>query len=149
MTLNPYYLAINLLRERGVRRFEASFTHASVDAGKLGRHRRLVVAHYNSSDGAGTLERLCELLEPVAGPLVYASRESASLDFLDPPVPTDPNPLTYGQVAFFAPDAEVDGGLDGALSAQLEEATEGISVQLYRRDNPRANLPRLPGRNGG
>jgi hypothetical protein len=149
MTLNPYYLAINLLRERGVSRFEASFTHASVDEGNLGRHRRLLVAHYESPDGEETLGRLRELLEPVAGELVYASRESASIGFLDPPRLTDPTPLSYGQVAFFAPDGDaLDGPMDEALVAQLAKATDGLSLQLYKRESPRANLPRLPGRNG-
>jgi hypothetical protein len=144
MTLNPYYFAINRLRERGVERFEASFTHASVERAPLMGNRWLVAAHYNSPDGDGTLAELRAALEPAVGELVYAARESARLTFLDPPRPTDPNPLTYRQVAFFAaPDGEV------ALAPEIVErcggAVDGLSLQLYRREGATANLP-LPGR---
>jgi uncharacterized protein (DUF1330 family) len=144
MTLNPYYLAINRLRERGVRRFEASFTHASIDDGRLGRHRWLVVAHYDTPDGAETLERLRAVLEPTVGELVYASAESAALRFLAPPRPTDPNPLHYPNVAFFAPaNGEAPPDPDAALVARAAKATDGLSLQLYRREAPQANLPRM------
>jgi hypothetical protein len=144
MTLNPYYFAINRFRERGVERFEASFTHASVERKPLMGNRWLLAAHYNSSNGDGTLAKLRAALEPAVGELVYASRESARLTFLDPPRPTDPNPLTYRQVAFFAaPDADV--ALAPETVERCEAAVEELSLQLYRREGAAANLP-LPRR---
>jgi uncharacterized protein (DUF1330 family) len=128
MTLNPYYLLINRLRENGVRSFEASFTHPHTEPGTLSSQRWLLVAHFNEPT---TLDRVRELLEPQCGPLVYASREVASASFLRGRQPTDPNPLSYAEIACFAAseDTEVD-------LPQLERAT----LQLYRRANPRRLL---------
>lgn len=146
MTLNPYYVAINRLRERGVRSFEASWTNPTVDDTDLGRHRWLLVAHYTSPAGDDALDRVRETLEPFAGELVYASRESATMSFLSNPQPTDPRPLTHPEVAFFSPrDSEsIDGRIGPGVIASLEAATDGVSLQLYRREAPQANLPRLP-----
>ncbi len=146
MTLNPYYLAINKLRERGVDRFEASWTRASTDDARLGSRRRLLVAHYNSRAGEDALARVRDVLEPAAGEFVYASREAARMDFLSPPRDTDPHPLRYGEVAFFEPtEAALSNGVVGTTElAALEQATDGLSLQLYKREPPQANLPRLP-----
>ncbi len=128
MTLNPYYLAINRLREAGVSRFEASFTHPYSEPGTLPSQRWLLVAHFNERT---TLARVREVLEPQAGPLVYASREVASASFLRGRQPTDPNPLSYAEVACFAAgeDTEVD-----------LPPLDDVTLQLYRRANPRRLL---------
>ena len=104
MTLNPYYLAINRLREAGVRRFEASFTHASHSERRPGT-AALAGRACTSTRHAGEDALDCgrELATPLAGELVYATRASATLGFLDPPADTDPNPLTFGELALFAP----------------------------------------------
>ena len=68
MTLNPYYLAINRLREAGVRRFEASFTHASRTAAEAsGAGALLVAVHFNSRDGRGRAGAGREIVEPRGG----------------------------------------------------------------------------------
>jgi uncharacterized protein (DUF1330 family) len=143
MTLNPYYLAINRLREAGVSSFEASFAHASSSQPDLHRRDLIVVAHFNSRDGADALTPVREVLEPIAGELVYAARETAAIDLLSPPRATDPNPLTLRHVAFFAP---ADGAVPAA--AALEQAasslapiTNGMSVQAYRREPAREYQP--------
>jgi uncharacterized protein (DUF1330 family) len=128
MTLNPYYLLINPLRENGVRSFEASFTHPHTEPGRLRSQRWLLVAHFNEPT---TLDHVRALLEPQSGPLVYASREVASASFLRGREPTDPNPLSYTQIACFA--ASEDTELD---HTPLEHTT----LQLYRRANPRRLL---------
>src|SRR5437870_1736902 len=79
MTLNPYYLAINRLREAGVRRFEASFTHASHCDPGLARRRALVAVHFNSRPGEDALEAVVDAASPVAGELVYAPPAVSSL----------------------------------------------------------------------
>src|SRR5205807_9853249 len=71
MTLNPYYLVINRLRERGVRAFQASFTHPTDEPLELRSQRWLLVAHFDEPTTLGSLRRL---IEPQAGPLVYASQ---------------------------------------------------------------------------
>jgi uncharacterized protein (DUF1330 family) len=126
MTLNPYYVLINRLRERGVETFEASFTYAESEPLELRAQRWLVIAHFAEPT---TLERVREQLEPQVGPLVYASREVASASFLKGRRPTDPNPLTFPQIACFAAGEDAEPALDG-----LEHA----AVALYRRTHPRA-----------
>jgi uncharacterized protein (DUF1330 family) len=137
MTLNPYYLAINRLRENGVRRFEASFTHASHTDPELPRRRELVAVHFNSRSGEDALEAVVEAASSV-GELVYATRAVSSLGFLEPPVDTDPNPLTFGELAFFAPGEDLaDDALD-VFAERLHELTAGSSLQVYRRE-PRSS----------
>ncbi len=125
MTMNPYYVMINRLRERGVRRFEASFTYAEERPLPLSDQPWLVSVHF---DGRISLEELRELVEPQVGPLVYASRQVAEVSILRGRRATDPNPLTYPRTAMFAADENVNMELgrigDGAAS-------------LYRRVNPR------------
>jgi uncharacterized protein (DUF1330 family) len=125
MTLNPYYVLINRLRERGVDTFEASFTYAESEPLELRSQRRLLIVHFAPPT---TLDRVRELLEPQAGPLVYASREVASASFLKGRRPTDPNPLTFPQIACFAAEDGAAPALDG-----LEHA----AVAIYCRTHPR------------
>lgn len=132
MTLNPYYLAINRLREAGIDAFEASFTQPSVPGNGLRAHDRLVAAHFD-----GDLDGVAEAMP---GELVYASSESATMTFLRDPRSTDPRPLTYPQVAFFAGG---DGDLEADRLDALRSAAERISVQVYRREPMRAYRPRV------
>ena len=144
MTLNPYYLAINKLREAGVRRFEGSFTHASHTSDDLARRRLLVAAHFNSRDAKDALPAVKEILAPVAGELVYATRAVASLGFLDPPAATDPNPLTFSELALFAlPDGELPEAELVALAAELAAVTDGFALQVYRRESRSVYRPSL------
>ncbi len=117
MVLNPYYIAINRLREAGVSRFEASFTHASHLAPDLGRRKLLVGVHFD-----GPLDVVVAAMDGCE--LVYATQATASLGFLDPPAPTDPNPMRYPGVALFAPAG------DTIPDVQLD----GCAVHVYRRE---------------
>jgi uncharacterized protein (DUF1330 family) len=152
MTLNPYYLAINTLREAGVSRFEASFTHASHTDDDLASRRWLIGVHFKSKEGQTLYRNGLEVVsEAVAGAadakLVYATEVTASVGILDPPAPTDPNPLRYRQLALFAPaegkefgDTELDAVGD-AVTAVCEDSC----VQLYRREPRSAYRPSLRG----
>lgn len=139
MTLNPYYLAINRLREAGVRRFEAAFTHASHPGNELARQRELIAVHFTSPAGDDALAAVTEIAGE-AGELVYATRAVATLNFLDPPVATDPHPLTFGQLALFAPAGDAD--LAG-LAPRLEAVTDGCSLQVYHREPRSTYRPSL------
>lgn len=144
MTLNPYYLAINVLREAGVRRFEGQFTHASRSEDGLGRRKLLVAVHFRSPAGHDALGEVEEVVGPVAGDLVYATRAVAALDFLDPPAESDPNPLRYGELALFAPaDGELSDVDLGPLGAELDAVTEDCSLQVYRREPRSVYRPSL------
>jgi uncharacterized protein (DUF1330 family) len=134
MTLNPYYLAINRLREAGVRRFEASFTHASHCEADLRRRRQLVGVHFR-----GELGGVVSAMQSAGCELVYATRATAPIGFLDPPQPTDPNPLTFAQLALFAvPDGRLPD-VAGAVAAVVDDC----SVQLYRCEHPSEYVPPL------
>jgi uncharacterized protein (DUF1330 family) len=144
MTLNPYYLAINRLREDSVRRFEASFTHASHSDAGLARRRLLVAVHFTSPAGEDALAAVVATVAPAAGELVYATRAVAALDFLDPPRDTDPQPLRFGELALFAPaDGEPSDADLGGLAAKLAAVTEDCAVQVYRREPRSAYRPSL------
>jgi uncharacterized protein (DUF1330 family) len=136
MTLSPYYLAINPLREHGVQRFQAAFTHASVTAPGLRRRRRVVGVHFD-----GELEPLREAGEARVGPLVYASRETAPIGrILRSPRATDPNPPGRDGFAMF----EADEAPSSTALAALEEATTGCEIALYRREPVAAYRPGAP-----
>lgn len=139
MTLNPYYLVINRLREAGVRRFEASFTHASHTDGDLAHRRTLVGVHYT----AGTLDAVRALAEPVAGELVYATSTVADLDFLEPPMPSDPNPLRLRSLAMFAAGESLDDEALRALGDALSGVTDDCAVGVYLREPRAAYRPSL------
>ena len=144
MTLNPYYLAINRLREAGVQRFEASFTHASHADEALHRRRLLVGVHFTSPAGQDALPSIREIMEPAAGELVYATSAVSALDILDPPRDSDPNPLSFGELALFAPaDGELPEADLGGLAAEVAAVTDGCSLQAYRREPRSAYRPSL------
>ena len=144
MTLNPYYLLINKLREAGVRRFEASFTHASRCDADLHRRRLLVAVHFNSPAGADALAAVADAMGDAAGELVYATRAVAGLNFLEPSVPTDPQPLRFGELALFAPaGGELDTAALVGAQARLAAVTPDFALQVYRRDPRSAYRPSL------
>jgi uncharacterized protein (DUF1330 family) len=132
MVLNPYYFAINLLREAGVRRFEASFTHASHTDPDLSRRRSLVGVHFNSPAGAGALGPIRECFEAAGYQLAYATRASSPLGILEPPRPTDPNPLKFGELALF--EAGEDAAPAEQPAAEVAALTDGCSIQAYARE---------------
>lgn len=144
MTVNPYYLAINRLREAGVDRFEAAFTHASTADADLARRRNLVGAHFNSLPGASAHAAVKELFEGAGHELVYATATTAPIEFLEPALPTDPNPLTLGELALFAPPDEGAEPLDPLVPKQLAELTREFAVHRYERESRRAYRPSLP-----
>jgi uncharacterized protein (DUF1330 family) len=145
MTLNPYYLLINRLRERGIDAFEASFTHASCER-ELSRRRLLLAAHFRppAGDGAGALRAVTEILESDGAELVYATRETSPLLYVSDRQATDPCPLSFPEVAFF--DAGDRPTVGAAALERLERATDGFALHVYRREPLRALRPSLAGR---
>ncbi len=142
MTLNPYYFAINVLREAGVRRFEASFTNATRSEPKLMSHRQLIGVHFASREGRDGLAALEEAMASAGCKLVYATSAVASMEILDPPLETDPNPLGFAELAMFAPsDGELPDDELPDLTARIEELTERCAVAVYRRESPQAYRP--------
>jgi hypothetical protein len=144
MTLNPYYLAINRLREAGVDRFEASFTHASVAEPELIRRRSLVGLHFDAQGDSDALAEVIALFSEHGYELAYATRMQATIGFLEPPQPTDPNPLSFRELAMFAPPDGADPGAPASLTPQLRLLTKDFAMHLYEREPRSAYRPALP-----
>lgn len=138
MVTNPYYALINLFRQNGEARFEASFTQPQGDAQDLRRQRNLLVAHCNDEKQAAQVE---QLLAKAGAEKVYAVHEVAAFDFFREYSPSDPNPLSMKRALFFKP-GPLAKGLSDALERKLRSGVPGASLQLYRRHSRKAMLPR-------
>ena len=142
MVSNPYYLFANRFREKGVARFEASFT-TPVTRARLRAKRPMLVVHFNSDDGAHdaprrpTLDALGEALRDV-GELAYASVETAPMRFLRDLRPNDPNPLVYKEMALFAVGsvAQAAEALTPDVLERVEASCPGAVLQLYEGKEP-------------
>lgn len=142
MTMNPYYTAINKLRERGVARFQASFCYASVSGGKqLSQEKLLIVAHFNSDDPDSARLTLERKLARAGAEVAYAAGETSPFSFFRRFRPSDPNPLKYKQVVFFRIGAERLAKLNRNVLAELHSALPELSLQVYRRARPESLLP--------
>lgn len=141
MTANPYYAVINKLREQGVARFEASFCHPTVEVGKLQRCRQLLVAHFNEKPKTDSLAAISRVLEPLGGELVYAAHEVSTFSFLRFLKPSDPNPLTFKQVAFFRFGQSNRPHLTAAQIKKIAGHTQGLSLQIYQQEAPDKLVP--------
>lgn len=141
MIANPYYLFANRWRERGVARFEASFTTPVVTRSGLRRAGTVLVMHFNSEDGPWDaperpqLTRLDEHLESAGASLLYASVETSPMTFLTDLEPNDPNPLVYRETAVFAVESAVaaTAAFDADLLAHVDAIVPGAVLQLYER----------------
>ncbi len=138
MTMSPYYALINPFRERGVARFEASFTHATQCDDNLQRYKRLLVVHYQGAPE--TKAALQSLLGVFGAEPVYASSESSAIDCFHRREPSDPNPLTYKSVLFCSlPDDSLEPGRE--VIEALARATQGLSLQIYARESLASLMP--------
>lgn len=143
MVTNPYYLLINRLRERGVARFEASFA-APIAGASLAKRDLLVVVAFDAP-GDARLEALTCVVEGAGGELAYAAREAAPIDFFKDASPTDPNPLRFKRIAFFAFPTlhSIDRARAKGLVTRIVEEAGDCAVQVYRREPARAHFPAL------
>jgi uncharacterized protein (DUF1330 family) len=134
MTMSPYYALINRFRERGVAKFEASFTHASRCAPDLRRQKELLVVHYNNPAGRDVRKPLEAALLKLGAKPVYATSESSPIDCFRRRQPSDPNPLSYKSVIFCSLPAK-GLKLDVKKSAPLRRVAKGLSMQIYARES--------------
>ena len=139
MTTNPFYLLINLFRESGVERFQASFCQMD-RAERITGHPWTVAVHWNGERD----EAMREALEVLGGDLFYRCREHSALDFLREYRPTDPNPLRYKALALIAfddPDAARSAFSEQALE-RLGSIADELCVQRYDEFDWRERPPR-------
>ncbi len=143
MAVNPLYLAVaNPFRTRGVSHFEASFTTPDEPAA-FDREPWIAVIHFNGDDSA--YNRVRDIAVSAGGRYVYSSKEFSPVSILKKFTPTDPNPLRFKRVAFFAFPSQEDAAraLTPAVTGRIGAATEGASVQLYRRASLKEFIPRF------
>jgi len=129
MTSNPFYLFVNLFRQQGVERFEASFCEMD-HADSIAGHPVTVAVHYNG-DAARDAE-MREALDALGGERFYGCREHSEF-FLSEYRPTDPNPMRFKALALVAFD-DHDAARAAFSAEQLERLgaiADELSVQLY------------------
>ena len=139
LALNPYYFAVaNRQRLKGVRKFEASFTHSPDSLDALRPCRWLLAVHCH--EGLDAIQRI---VERVGGRLVYQSRETSPIVIARRPHPANTNPLAFKTTALF--HFEDQQGCATAMQpgvlTELERAAGELSVQLYRRVPRKDALP--------
>jgi uncharacterized protein (DUF1330 family) len=139
LVLNPYYLAVaNPVRLRGVRRFEASFTHSPDSLGALRRCRWVLAVHFHDAPDA-----IHGIVETAGGQLVYHSNETSPISITRRLHPANTNPLVFKRTALFRfEDQEsCDAAISPGVCEQLRQTAGDLSVQLYRRVSTREALP--------
>ena len=131
LALNPYYfLVANPQRLKGVRKFEASFTHSPDSLEALRRSAWGLVVHFRESPDA-----VHRVVEDAGGKLVYQSAETSPIKITKRAHPANTNPLVFPRTALFRFDdqAGCDSAMEPGVLNQLREAGGELSVQLYRR----------------
>lgn len=143
MIANPYYAAINKIREKAVKRFEGAFSEAVSGHGdNLHRQRKLLVLHFNGGAPEADFKQAETMLKPLgANPLLSLS-QYLTLDLMPRPKPTDPNPLTYQRNMFFAID-EVSDELRACINVLAADLGD-CRIGVYNSSHPKAFLPGQP-----
>jgi uncharacterized protein (DUF1330 family) len=139
LALNPYYIALaNPQRLKGVRRFEASFTHSPDSLDALRPCKWLLAVHCH-----GDLDEVRRIVESVGGHRVYQSRETSPISISRRPHPAGTNPLAFKCTALFRFDDQQScaAAMQPGALAELEEAAGELSIQLYRRLPRKDALP--------
>lgn len=139
LALNPYYLFVaNPLRLKGVRRFEASFTHSPDSLEPLRRCKWVLVIHCHEAVGS-----IVSVVEGAGGRLVYQSEETSPIVISKKPHPANTNPLAFRRTVLvrFEDEASCEEAMREGVLNQLREAAGEVSVQLYQRVPKRDALP--------
>ncbi len=131
LALNPYYLLVaNPRRLKGVRKFEASFTHSADALGPLRGSKWVLVVH--SHDAPDAIHRI---VQAAGGQRVYRSVETSPIKISKREHPANTNPLVFKHTALFRFEdrSSADQVIGPGVLNQLQEAAGELSVQLYRR----------------
>lgn len=139
LALNPYYLLVaNPQRLKGVRKFEASFTHSPNSLEPLRRSKWILVVHFHEA-----AEAIHRIAEEAGGQLVYQSTKTSTIKITKRDHPANTNPLAFRRTALFRfeNEASCEAAIQPGVLNQLREAAGDLSVQLYRRVPRRDALP--------
>jgi uncharacterized protein (DUF1330 family) len=139
LALNPYYVFVaNPQRLKGVRKFEASFTHSPDSLDALRRSKWTLVVHFRDNEDA-----VHRVVEEAGGRLVYQSAETSPIKITKREHPANTNPLHFQRTAMFRFDdhASCEAALQPGVMNQLREVAGELSAQLYRRVPRKEALP--------
>lgn len=139
LALNPYYLLVaNPQRLKGVRKFEASFTHSPDSLEPLRLSKWVLAVHFHEA-----LAAIVSIVEQAGGRLVYQSEETSPISIAKRPHPANTNPLVFKRTALFGFDDQnaCSTAMQGGALNRLQEAAGELSVQLYHRVPKRDALP--------
>jgi len=143
---STYYRLVNRLRERGVSYLRFSITYRFAGEKRMERRGLYLVAHFNGKSDTGdeVSNRVRTILEREPVRLIYASREVTPLDIFRSLEPTDPNPVEYRETAILSiEDMESTAAqVDAKAQHDLQVATDGISLHIYRGLGTLEALPR-------
>lgn len=143
MIANPYYAAINKLREKGVAKFEGAFSEGVTGHGKnLHGKRKLLVVHFNADEPKPMFEQAEAMLNKHGAEPLLSVSQYLALELMPRPKPTDPNPLTYQRNMFFAID-DVSDELRAAITVLAADLGDCL-VGVYKRSSEKALLPGQP-----
>ena len=144
LALNPYYLLVaNPQRLKGVRRFEASFTHSPDSLDGLRGSKWVLVIHFREAPGI-----VHRLVEDAGGELVYQSVETSPIKITKRDHPANTNPLVFERTALFRfeNEASANAAMTSSVLRALENEAGELSVQLYRRVPRQEALPAYVGK---
>lgn len=139
LALNPYYLTVaNPQRLKGVRKFEASFTHSPSSFDGLRPCKWALVVHFHEAPDA-----VRRIIEAAGGQLAYQSVETSPIKITKRDHPANTNPLVFKRTAFFRFEDQTscEAAMEPGVLNQLREAAGDLSVQLYRRVRRKDALP--------
>lgn len=144
MVGNPYYLAINGLRERGVETFEASFCRITLPDRPLSEVHEAIGVHWNPRTTDEDDAPLRVATETSDTPWVYGSAEYSPISMFHRYGPKDPNPLSRKRSVLIAvsSSAHGDAWASHARLARIAELCNDPVVECYRRGSFRDYLPR-------
>lgn len=143
MIVNPYYAAINKLREKGVAKFEGAFSEGVSGHGReLKGKPKLLVLHFNADEPKTAFEQAEAMLKKSGAEPLLSLSQYLALDLMPRPKPTDPNPLTYKQNMFFAV-GEVSDELRASINVLTADLGDCL-VGVYKRSSEKSFLPGQP-----
>lgn len=143
MIANPYYAAINKIREKAVERFEGAFSEGVTGHGdKLRGKRKLLALHFNSNAIQAAFKQAETMLRPHGAESVLSLSQYLALELMPRPKPTDPNPLTYQRNMFFAID-EVSDELRASINVLAADLGD-CRIGVYKRSHDKSYLPGQP-----
>lgn len=142
---NPFFPLVNGFRDRGVEKFEASFSRTFRESGAKEIDAKYVLGiHFNSDEETSFLDSNKTLMESFNACEILAIKEHYTMDFLTAPKANEPNPHTYKVNQFFKlPGKELEPELNDKL-VELAKSQKQCSIQVYTRSDKRDYMPFRP-----